>query len=67
MPEHTHLNADFRILRSLSAARRAPRIAKAIDNIEDHLKFLETYIDVVLDENKRLRKALSHHETERKT
>lgn len=58
MPDHTHLNADLRILRSLSAAQRAPRIAKAIDNIEEHLTFLETYIDVVLDENKRLRKTM---------
>lgn len=64
MPDHTHLAGDFRILRSLSAAQRAHRIAEAIDNLEDHITFLEIYIDVVLDENKHLRKAMYRDDTE---
>jgi len=65
------IGKEFRLLRSLSAAQRAPRIATAIKNIETYIQALEAHNYLVREDNQRLLtanhrllKAMSHDETE---
>ena len=65
------IGKEFRLLRSLSAAQRAPRIATAIKNIETYIQALEAHNYLVREDNQRLLtanqrllKAMSHDEAE---
>lgn len=57
--KHRDIATSIRLLRSLSASQRSPRVRQSIDTVVNHITELEEYATLLRNENRALRERLT--------